>query len=57
MKRQPMKREEGFENHLSDEGLISKTYKELLQLNNKKTTQCKNVQRTWVDISPKDIQK
>ena len=37
MKRQPMKWEKIFANDVSDEGLICKGYKELIQLISKKT--------------------
>ena len=55
MKRQPMEWEKISTNQISDKELITKIYKELLQLNSKQSiNRLKNGWRIWVDILLKE---
>ena len=59
VKRQPTKWEKIFVNDMTDKWLISNVYKQLKQLNSKKTktTQLKYGQKTWIENFPKKILK
>ena len=56
MKRQPTEWEKIFASHLSDKGLISKTRKELIQLNSKITIQWKKWTEDLTFFSQEGIQ-
>ena len=53
VKRQPSEWEKIIANETTDKGLISEIYKQLIQLNTRKTTQSKSGEKTQTDISPK----
>ena len=47
-----------FVNHMSDKELVSRIYKELLQLNNKKIKNSFfNEKKIWIDMCPKKVYK
>ena len=58
VKKQPTEGERVFVNPMSDKGFVSRIYKELLQLTDKRQiAKFKSGQRIWIDISPKKICK
>ena len=55
VKRKPSEWYKIIANETTNKVLISKIYKQLIQLNTRKTTQSKSGKKTWTDISPKKI--
>ena len=53
VKRQTSESEKIIANEATEKILISKIYKQLIQLNTRKTTQSKSGKKTQTDISPK----
>ena len=53
MKRQPSEWEEIIGNETTNKGLLSKIYKQLMQLTTRRATQSKTGQKIDTDISPK----
>ena len=54
--RKPREWEEGFANHVSNKGLVSRIYKEHLEINNRQRVRFKNGPRTYRHGS-KDIKQ
>ena len=55
MKRQASEWEKIIANETTDKGLLSKIYKQLIQLiPGKQTTQSKSGEKTYTDVSPKE---
>ena len=57
MRRQATDGENLISKDVSDKGMLSKTYKELLKINNDKQTTQLKYEKIWTDTSPKKIYK